>query len=371
MQLDLFRDFIAAAEAEPVALPGEEIDLCAGPGGWDVGNLILGRRGMVGVELNKDAVAIARAAGFARVTRDILTVAPEIHLGVRRVISSTPCQPFSKGGLRSGLDDMQILLDAQTCFGAGHASEWDEEVDGPEPKVVGCGCEYETLDARVADARAKLFIENMRWAMKAPDLESLVLEEVPACEPLFEDIAAELYAAGWEYVNVVVLDAADYGVASRRERVFLYARRYDTSTVSPLPSTPIERTSMATALGWGEGVKVYTRGNRTTSGGNAYSADKPSWCITKTARSWKIGSPDGPELTAGQAGLLNGFPPDYPWTQPGVSRTSQFQRIADVVSPVLGAVILGCATNTPWETPVRKYLTALHSPAARLKAWAA
>jgi DNA (cytosine-5)-methyltransferase 1 len=290
-------------------------------------------------------------------------------------VISTPCPTFSRGGLGSGREDLALLLDTQTCFGRDLRSEYDldemgldsyDQIDGD-----GCGCMYEDLGDLVGDPRTKLFIENIRWALHAPDLEWLALEEVATCLPLFEDIAAELYSAGWESVNVVVIDAQDYGVASKRERVFLYARHYEPCTVSWLPSTPIPQTTMAEALGWGEGVKVYTRGNRTTSGGNAYSADKPSWCLTKTSRSWKIGAPDGPELTAGQAGLLNGFPPDYPWQQPGISRTSQFQRIADVVSPVLGAVILGCATNTEWETPVRRYLEALYSPAARLKAFAA
>ena len=369
-----FGAFIAAAEAQPLAGPGEEIDLCAGPGGWDVGNLILGRAGMTGVEINDDACTIARAAGFKRIKRDILTANPKSHRGVRGCVSSTPCPTFSRGGKRSGLEEIADLLDVQTCFGLGYRSEYDLEemgLDSEDEIQVGCGCMYENLDEMVSDPRTRLFIENIRWALTAPDLEWLAMEEVATCETLFEDIAVELYSAGWQSVNVVVLDAADYGVASKRERVFLYARRYDTCKFSPHLDTPIEKTTMAEALGWPEGVKVYTRGNRTTSGGNAYSADKPSWCLTKTSRSWKIGAPDGPELTAGQAGLLNGFPPDYPWMQPGVSRTSQFQRIADVVSPVLGAVILGCATNTAWEQPVRDYLDALYSPQSRLKAWAA
>ena len=349
----------------------KEVDICAGPGGWAQGSRILGRPAATGFELNVDACDTARANGFVRIKRDILTCDPADYIGITGATISTPCQSFSSSGKGSGRADVGVLLEAQTCVGMGYRSEYDLEEMGLHSEddiQAGCGCMYDGLAAQVGDPRTALFIENIRWALTAPDLTWLALEEVPACEPLFEDIAAELYSAGWESANVVVLDAADYGAAAKRERVFLYANRYEPSRVSHLPREPIAPTTMAQALGWPKGVKVYTRGNRQTSGGNAYSADRPSWCLTKSARSWKIGSPDGPEMTAAQAGMLNGFPATYQWLG---SRTSKFQRIADVVSPIMSAVILGCATNTEWEPAVRAYLDELYSPMSHILAEAA
>lgn len=107
------------------------------------------------------------------------------------------------------------------------------------------------------------------------------------------------------------------------------------------------------------GERVNTRGNRRTSGGNEFSADKTAWCLTSKARSWKRVS-DGAQLTTSQAGLLTGFPADYPWQG---SRSKQFLQAADVVSPPVAAAVLGAALGLDWEPAVRAYLADLY-PAA-------
>lgn len=319
------------------------IDLCAGPGGMALGARILGLEPTTGIELDTDACNTGRAAGFIRRQADIRTLNPADHHGVTGAIVTPPCPPFSKGGKRLGIRDMQVALDAITCLGSG------------------CGCDWASLPHRVEDPRTALVVEAARWALTAPDLEWIVCEQVPAVEPLWEDICAELAAAGWETFNVINLDALDFGLPSRRTRTFLYARRYDTTRITAY-SADLPKRTMAEVLGWEPGVQIWTRGDRKTSGGNVFSADGPSWCLTGSTRSWKIGAPDGPELTAAEAGLLNGFPLNYPWQG---SRTKQFLQIADVVSPVVAAVVLGIATNTPWREPVRAYLASLYETAAR------
>lgn len=331
-----------------IARPGEVVDICAGPGGWDVGGRILGLPDMVGLDVDEDACATARANGFRRIRGDMRRVAPKRHRGLAGCVISPPCPAWSPAGLRAGRRDMQIVLDAFTCMG------------------IDCGCNWPDLIHTVEDPRAALALEVARWGLLAPRLPFLVAELTDGGGPLWQDMVAELYAAEWEWADVVEIDAQDYGVPSSRPRVFLVAQHYTVPTVDFAPSTPIPTLSAATALGWEPGTKVITRGSRRPTGGNAFSADKPSWCITGKTRSWEIGHVGGPKFTEAEAGHLVGFPLNYRWV--GNSRTSRFQRIGDVVSPVVAAVVLGVATNTPWEGPVAEYLRRLYGESRELAA---
>lgn len=80
-----------------------------------------------------------------------------------------------------------------------------------------------------------------------------------------------------------VLDAIDFGMPVRRKRAFLVANRYGTASM-PICLDGRART-MADALGWGPGERVNTRGAG-SSGGNEFSAEAASWCLTGSARSW-------------------------------------------------------------------------------------
>ncbi|MGY5009918.1 hypothetical protein ACWCY6_17815 [Streptomyces sp. 900105755] len=131
-----------------------------------------------------------------------------------------------------------------------------------------------------------------------------------------------------------------------------------TRCIRPLPAT-----TMAQALGWQPGERVNTRGNRPVDpktgrakGGNAFSADGPSWCLTGKSRTWKRES-DGYRLTAAEAGLLVGFRRSYPWQG---SRSSAFQQAADVVSPVMAAIVLSGMFGALGEALVRDYLAQLY-----------
>ncbi|MFF9901303.1 DNA cytosine methyltransferase [Streptomyces longispororuber] len=378
-------------------LPGDPIrvvELCAGPGGWSEGiATVLGAKVYaVGVDICPDACATARAAGHRRICADITTLDPE-HIALRHtvaVIISPPCPPFSRAGKLSGLQDhnLQILCDAIAAAGeaAGFIPmEWhhdyDDECRCDPDSPDGKGCygdgfaprsgatwdEVREMAAAVTDPRIALMLEVVIWplalqAAGAPIRWMAMEQSSTLPEEVLDELSCEFSCAEWSYTNREIMEAADYGLPSRRKRVYMIAARTYTPTatrrIRPLPAT-----SMAHALGWQPGERVNTRGNRpvdpTTGrakGGNSFSADGPSWCLTGKARTWKRES-DGYRLTESEAGLLVGFRRSYPWRG---SRSSAFQQAADVVSPVMAAIVLSGVMGVLGEALVRDYLAQLY-----------
>ena len=340
------------------------IDAFAGPGGWDEGARIIGlTEAILGVEIDEQACTAAVTAGHLRLQSDIREIEPADLPEVTGALVSSPCPTFSAAGKRTGCgDDYQALLDVITHAGQGCVCTWPE-------------IEAELLDG-VADPRTALAAQCIRFALLLPNLRWLAFEQVPAAEHMFEDIAAELlsfddgsgeggHGPGWESVDVFTVDATDFGLPVRRRRTFLVGRRYGPlgglGVHSPFCPPEFSAPTMAQALGWPPGHHVRTRGARRTSGGNLFSADGPSWCITEKARSWTRDA-DGLRLTAAEAGLLQGFRRDYPWSG---SRTRQFHQLADVVVPPVAAAVLGYAIGTPWVEPVRAHLNALYGETLR------
>jgi DNA (cytosine-5)-methyltransferase 1 len=262
-----------------IAGPGDAVNLCAGPGGWDLGARIIGLKPMVGVDLDPAACATARAAGFIRHQGDIRALRPDLHHGVTGAVVSAPCPPWSKSGRHGGDAAAQQVLDAITCFGYNDGCDCDPDEPCPCARKAPCGCLWEGLPHDVADPRIALVVETARWAMTAPRLQWFAAEQVavPTVEYIWEDLLAEMYAAGWEYVNIFKVCSTAYGLPSRRPRMFLVGRRYAPSRQHHLPETPLGPSlSMGDALGWGPGVRVWTRNNRRPTGGNVFSADKPA-----------------------------------------------------------------------------------------------
>jgi DNA (cytosine-5)-methyltransferase 1 len=332
---------LAPGLPEPRSTTPVFLDLCAGPGGWDEGARILGlNEHIVGVELNERAAATAVAAGHTRILGDITALRPGDWAHAKSLISSTPCPTFSTSGNRSGVD-YQTVLDVITHLGAHD-----------------CDCTWGQIQdelGTITDVRTALAAQPARLALSPvmESLEWLVLEQVPAAEFMFEDFAAELFSAGWESVDVGVLDAIDFGMPVRRKRAFLVANRFGTASL-PIGLDAPART-MAGALGWGPGERVNTRGAG-SSGGNEFSADAASWCLTGSARSWTRVS-DGRQLSIEEAAVLQGFRADYPFTG---SRTAAFKQVADVVLPPVAAAVLAGAQGLDWEEKVRGYLAGLY-----------
>jgi DNA (cytosine-5)-methyltransferase 1 len=345
------------------------ISLFAGPGGVDAGAALLGLD-LHGWDLDADACATAAAAGYARTRGSVTDLEPDAMLGVTGAVITPPCPSFSTAGRRTGRDDMPRLLDAITLLGDSQATH------------VGPDTGWRKAAAAVQDPRSALVCEALRFALRLPHLQWLVCEQVPAVAPIWQEISAQLaMVADFDHATVVTIAAEDLGVASRRTRTFLLASRHWPPVLEGLPirsgwttgrfTPPAElmpqagaafpAPTMAGVLDWAAGERVNTRGNRKTSGGNEFSADGPSWCLTEKARTWQRVS-DGARLTPSQAGLLVGFPADYPWQG---ARSKQFLQSADVVAPPVAAAVIGACLGLDWQTPVRDYLASIY-PASLL-----
>ncbi|MET9776218.1 DNA cytosine methyltransferase [Streptomyces sp. NPDC006367] len=378
-------------------LPGDPIrvvELFAGPGGWSEGiAAVLGVAvDAVGVDISPDACATARKAGHRRICADITTLDPE-HIALRHtgaVIISPPCPTFSPAGKLSGLDAQNIGI---LCEAIGYVSEaagtmpvTDIDCDDLYPDLDECpmcaehgyhvgyrersGATWDEVRAEaaaVSDPRIALMLEVVIWplalqAAGAPIRWMAMEQSSNLPEEILDDLSMEFYSSEWMYASREVLEAADYGLPSRRKRVYMIATRWY-NTVKTARIRPLPATTMAQALGWEPGERVNTRGNRPVDpktgrakGGNSFSADGPSWCLTGKSRTWKR-ERDGLRLTESEAGLLVGFRRSYPWQG---SRTSAFQQAADVVSPVMAAIVLSGVLGGLGEALVRDYLAQLY-----------
>jgi DNA (cytosine-5)-methyltransferase 1 len=376
-------------------LPGDPIrvvELFAGPGGWSEGlAVVLGVKvDAVGVDLSKDACATARAAGHRRICADITTLDPE-HYALRHtrgLIVSPPCPSFSPAGKHSGLEEANIFtlcrVLAQTSEAGGflpgnELDDWCEGCDtcdelgyhdGFAPRSGVTWDELRSQLAPLTDPRIGLMAELLFWAfgMQAAGapLQFVAMEQSSRLpQQILDDIRLELRGGQeegeWYWSTEGILEASEFGLASRRERVFFLASRR--LAYLPTPAEDVHRTTMAQALGWKEGERINTRGVRPidpatgrAKGGNEFSADKPSNCLTGKARTWKRVS-DGLRLTPNEAGLLVGFRRSYPGEG---SRTSVFQQLADVVPPVMAARVLAQFFDVDGEALAADYLCQLY-----------
>jgi DNA (cytosine-5)-methyltransferase 1 len=341
------------------------LNLFAGPGGMDMGAHILDITTPAhGYDLDPDACATATAAGFHRTLASVTDLNPDDYPHVTDAHITPPCPPFSRSGLGKGLNDFPAIRNALTLLGDYFADMVTEDA-------------YRKALGELHDERSALVVETLRFAFLLPDVRRVVAEQVPGVAPIWQEVGAELAAAAnWIHLAVLTVAAEDLGVASTRTRTFLIATRDYAPDLTGLPMRDLwttgrfaapqhelppaapwfPTTTMASALGWPAGARVNTRGNRRTSGGNEFSADKPSWCLTSKARSWKRVS-DGTQLTAAQGGLLTGFPADYPWQG---SRSKQFLQAADVVSPPVAAAVIGASLGIDWQPMVRDYLARIY-----------
>lgn len=257
----------------------DTLDLFAGPGGWTVGLATLGIRD-IGIEWDPAACATRAAAGHHTVRADAAALATAPMRGrIRRLIASPPCQAWSRAGKQLGLVDQPLVHQAVHDLAHGRDTR---------PRLL----------AACKDPRSLLAAEPMRYLHDLrPD--DIVMEEVPDVLPLFRHYAEIL--RGWGYSTWTgILNAADYGVPQTRRRAILIASRARAIT-APAPTHAQGGTepdlfgdarapwvSMAQALGWADGLVVNTRGERTTPGGNEFSADEPAQTLVKSTRSWAL-----------------------------------------------------------------------------------
>jgi DNA (cytosine-5)-methyltransferase 1 len=264
---------------------------------------------------------------------------------------SPPCPSFSSGGLRLGRHDIPIVLDCAVALGRG---------------------EDRRVEARAAcrDERSILAVEPLRWVLGMSP-EWMVFEQVPAVLPLWEVMAGILRSRGLS-VAVSVQRMEQFGVPQTRERAFLLARR-DGKAEMPRPThqryekgTPAEAAltlegavepwvSMADTLGWDVAERVGFPRRNDLDDGAAYRerdtrpAGAPAFALTEKARSWRRWMPGeaitpqtGTPVSLDEAGRLQTFPAEYPWSG---SRSSCFLQIGNAVPPVMAEALLAEASG--------------------------
>lgn len=326
------------------------VDLFAGPGGWDVGARSLGLPDPIGLEWDAAACETRAAAGLPTIRTDVAAYPAERFHGAVGLIASPPCQDFSVGGLRAGRTGAKGRL-------VDEVPRWVEAV---QPRWVAC-------------------------------------EQVPPVLPIWQEFSVRLRQLGYSTWCGVV-NAADYGVPQRRKRALLLAS-LDRHVSGPRPTHSRNASSlfmdvqpwvsMAEAIGWGiinepaltlaPGTGKGGASDGLLSGGvgsrKAYQRayDEHRW-VSKHAR---VGfprradrdSPDtyrardtapvtGPALALTtrivtgisivtgehreplemfEAGVLQGFPHDYPWRS---TKTKQAEQIGNAIPPPLAAAAL-------------------------------
>ncbi|MEU5693038.1 DNA cytosine methyltransferase [Actinosynnema sp. NPDC020468] len=325
--------------------PTAMVDLFAGPGGLDVAARWLGVE-VDGVEWDADACATRRAAGLGTWQNDVRDLGPADFPRATVLAGGPPCQTYTVAGGGAGRRALDQVLRFVKRMAAG---------DDVGPSLAG-------LD----DERTGLVLQPLRWALEAIELgrpyEAIVLEQVPAVLPVWHAVGEALEGAGYRTVSGI-LHTEEFGVPQTRRRAILIARRTGTPTLPtpthsryrkgalPIAADPLRPwETMASALrrtdpfvvisNYGSGGDPKARGRRTSA--------EPSATVTGKISRNRLTTPEGRELprfTLSEAGALQTFPHDYPWSGHQVS-----QQIGNAIPPRLAAHVLATALNRPLDT---------------------
>ncbi|MEU5463958.1 DNA cytosine methyltransferase [Streptomyces althioticus] len=383
------------------------LDLFAGPGGLDVAGHTLGLPSL-GIEWDRSACLTRYAAGLDTLHADVSAVRrdsfeslpPEINV----LAGGPPCQTYSvagKGAGRKALDEVKKFIERLM------AGDPDEEIDkelknlsDPRTALVLEPLRYAIQATRSPNRGRRPY--DVIVLEQVPSVEALwnryaeVLQEIGLPD-------------GTKYKVVVdVLRTETYGVPQTRSRAVLIARREglgdpslpepthrayearewnrrngevasatiqptlcDGEVPEPVGSIPEDDglehwTSMGDALAEpvgthpGRRTPFLIRSNYGSSGNpgrrGVRTDRQPATTVTGRISRFvvfeSVGDhrPDvvreGPRFSMNEAGMLQSFPPDYPW-----SGTAKAQQVGNAVPPLFGAHLLSAALGLPAPAP--------------------
>ena len=305
------------------------LDLFAGAGGFSLGAHAF-TDDVWGVELDADAVATQKAYGMLSDRADITALDPHNYADpALHVHASPPCQSFSTAGKGEGRKHLEAL--GRAAFYIIIRGEHFEDLSGvPEGSL--------------------LVLEPARW-IHALRPDSISMEQVRSVLPIWESYAAGLRVLGYQ-TWTALLYSEQYGVPQTRTRAWLGASlhreveapnpthsRYHVRNPAKLDAGLLPWVSMAEALGWGmtkRGSHTVTAGGTSTGGAELFGngarqqmakhEERGDWSGTTARR-----------VTVEEAGILQGFPADFPWQG---SKTSQFRQVGNAVNPAVAEAVL-------------------------------
>lgn len=322
-----------------MSAPTEMMELFAGPGGLAAGAELEGVHGQ-GIEWDANAVATRRAAGLPTIHADVRAHGPADFPGARILAAGPPCQTYTVAGGGAGRAALPDVLDAVKKMGAR------ETVD---PRLLG-------------DERTGLVLEPLRWTLEALDTghpyQAIVLEQVQQVQQVWDAYAEVLRAEGYS-VATGVLHTEQYGLPQTRRRAVLVARLGVPVSLPEPTHRPYKRgvpqcdgdptlkpwVSMGEALNrpepftvisnYGTGGDPKNRGKRTSS--------EPAATVTGKISRFRIVDGAGneqPRFTHAEAGQLQGFPADWPWSGSDIA-----QQVGNACPVPLAAALTRAVTQ--------------------------
>lgn len=321
------------------------VDLFAGPGGLDVAARWLGVS-VDGVEWDDDACKTRKAAGLATVQGDVRSYGPEDFRRAEFNIlaGGPPCQTFTVAGRGEGRRALEDVVSFAKRMSSGNE-------------------DLEQLEAELdcfEDVRTRLVLEPLRWALEAyrgdRPYHAIVLEQVPAVLPVWEQYASALAGFGYS-AECRVLHTEEFGVPQTRRRAIFIARlkdqlrfpepthhRYRKGMPRPPEGSDLRpwetmgralegRGDFIVVSNYGTGGDPKARGTRTS--------DEPAFTVTGKVSRNRLMSSDGRDLGRfgnDEAGRLQTFPIDYPWSGNAIA-----QQIGNAIPPRLAVHVLAAA----------------------------